>query len=94
MNTKTLNTILPANEARSNFYHILNEVNSNLRQFTITLRGKQQAVILSAEELQSWQETLEIISDKKLMLNIRKGIDELNKDKGITEKQADKLIGW
>lgn len=94
MNTKTLNTILPANEARSNFYRILDEVGSKLRQFTITLRGKQQAVILSTEELQSWQETLDILSEKKLMTDIRKGIDELNKGKGIAEKQANKLIGW
>ena len=62
----TLASLLPANVARANFYRILDEVTTHLRQFTITHRGKQQAVVMSAEEFASWQETLEIISDKKL----------------------------
>lgn len=94
MDTKTLNTILPANKARSNFYRILDEVDRKLRQFTITLRGKKQAVILSADELQGWQESLEILSDKKLTQDIRVGINELRQEKGISEKEANKLIKW
>lgn len=86
--------IVPASEARSNFYYLLNEVNKKLRQFIITLRGKEQAVLLSVEEWQSWQETLEILSNKKLMGDIRKGLMQLKKGKGIPEKRANKLIGW
>lgn len=85
---------IPASQARSNFYYLLEEVNKKLRQFIITLRGKQQAVLLSVEEWQSWQETLEIMSDKKLMKDIREGLSQLKKDKGIPEKKANKLIGW
>lgn len=94
MNTNMLNTTIPASYARSNFYRLLTEVEKKLRQFVITLRGKQQAVLLSVEEWQSWQETLEIISNKKLMEDIRNGVSELKKGKGVPEKKANKLIGW
>jgi prevent-host-death family protein len=82
---------IPASEARSNFYYLLDEVNKKLRQFIITLRGKQQAVLLSVEEWQSWQETLEIMSDKKLVQSIKKG---LKSKKTYSQKEVDKIIGW
>lgn len=84
------NTI-PASQARSNFYYLLDEVNKKLRQFVITLRGKEQAVLLSVEEWQSWQETLEIMSDKKLVQSIKKG---LRSKKTYSQKEVDKIIGW
>ncbi len=87
----TLNTTIPANEARTNLYQILNEVGDKWRQFTITLRGRPKAVILSPEEFASWQETLEIASDKKLVQSIKRG---LRSKKIYPQKKADKIIGW
>lgn len=86
----TLNSTLPANEARSNFYRMLDEV-GKLRQFTITHRGKTSAVIMSMEEFESWQETLDILSNKKLVNSINKARKTA---KTCSKKQADKLIGW
>lgn len=86
-----LSFTLPANEARANFYQILNEVENKLQQFTITLRGKTKAVIMSAEEFAGWQETLDIMSDPQLVQSIKKG---LNSQKTYSRKQADKIIGW
>ena len=89
-----LNTTIAANEARSNFYQILDEVADKLRQFTITLRGKTQAVIMSAEEFAGWQETLEIMADKKLKKEIKNGWGEIKTGRGVAEIRANKLIGW
>lgn len=86
-----LNATIPASQARSNFYQILDEAEEKLRQFTITLRGKTKAVIMSAEEYASWQETLEITSDKKLVQSIKKGLESR---KTYSQEQANKLIGW
>ena len=41
-----LSSILPASDARANFYQILAEASDKLRQFTIKLRGKDDVVIL------------------------------------------------
>ena len=87
-----LNPILPANEARTNFYRILDEVNDQLRQFTITLRGRQKAVIMSAEEYYGWLETFDITSDKKLVASIRQGVKELKDGKGIPWERAKKYL--
>lgn len=81
----TLNSTLPANEARSNFYRILDEI-GNLRQFTITHRGKTSAVIMSIEEFESWQETLDIMSNKAFAREIKQGMNEMRKNKLIKFK--------
>jgi len=86
-----LSTTLPANEARTNFYQILDEVGNNLRQFTISHRGKPNAIIMSADEFGSWQETMEILSNKKLLASIEKA---LATNKTISSAEADKKIGW
>jgi len=87
----TLDTRLPANEARNNFYQILEKVGEEWQQFTITLRGRAKAVVMSAEEFDSWQETLEVMSDKRLVQKIKKGVAS---KKTYSQKQADKIIGW
>lgn len=86
-----LQSTIPANEARANFYQILDEAGLNLRQFTITHRGKPMVVVMSQEEFEGWQETLEIMSDKRLMASIRRSI---RSKKVYTQEQADKYIGW
>lgn len=87
----TLSTTLPANEARANFYKILDDVGEKWSQFIITLRGKTKAVIMSMEEFASWQETLEIVSNKKLVQSIKRG---LRGKKTYSQKKADRIIGW
>lgn len=89
---KNLSSNLQANEARSNFYQILEEAGTNLRQFIITPRGKKPSVvIMSADEYEGWLETIEILSDPKLSESIRKS---LKTKKTYSKKEADKLIGW
>ena len=68
----TLAGTLPANIARTNFYQMLEEVGDNLRRFTITHRGKTKAVVMPIQDVEAWEETLEILSDKKLMADINK----------------------
>ena len=90
----TLSSTLQANEARANFYQIIDEASRGLRQFVITLRGQTKAIIMSAEEFEGWQETLEIMSDKKLVASIKQGVKELKAGKGIPASKANKMIGW
>ncbi len=87
----TLQSILPANEARANFYQILEEADTNLRQFTITHRGKPSVILMSAEEFEGWMETFDIMSDKKLVASIRRAEKST---KTYTEEEAYKIIGW
>jgi len=79
-----LATTIPANEARTNFYQILEEVGSNLRRFIITHRGKTKAVIMPIEDVEAWEETLEILSDKKLMRDLKESDRDIKNGRVIS----------
>lgn len=74
-----LPTIVPASQARSNFYDMLEEVSKTLKRFVITRRGRAEAVVMSPEEVESWEETMEIMSNKQLMKDIKEGLEDVKK---------------
>ena len=86
-----LASILPASVARANFYQIAAEAADKWRQFTIKLRGKDDVVIMSADEVEGWKETLDIISNKKLVNSLRRAIKS---KKTYTQDQVYKELGW
>lgn len=86
-----LSSVLPASDARANFYQILAEASDELRQFTVKLRGKNNVVIMSEEEVEGWKETLDILSNKSLTASLRKA---LKSKKTYTQAEVDKMLGW
>jgi prevent-host-death family protein len=86
-----LNSTLTASDARANFYQLLTNVVDNLSQFTIKIRGKGDAVVMSAAELDGWKETLEIMSDKKLMASLNRA---MKSKKTYTQEEVDKILKW
>lgn len=85
-----LSGTLPANIARANFYQILEEVGTDLRRFVITHRGKTKAVVMPIEDVEAWEETLEILSDKKLMKDIKKSQSDYANGNFITLEEVEK----
>ncbi len=90
---KNLDSTLSASKARSNFYTLLNEVSEKSRRFTITLRGGAKAVVMPPEEVEAWEETLEIMSNKKLAASIKRAEKELREGKMIPEDKLLKELG-
>jgi len=64
---------LPLTEARKDLSKIVDEVSNVHEHITITRQGKPAAVVMSADEFESWQETMEIMADPKAMAAIRRG---------------------
>lgn len=60
MNTKTT---LSISEARRGIFKIAEKVQKPSTYYTLTEKGKPKLVVMSAEEFESWQETLEVIRD-------------------------------
>lgn len=56
--TKTL----PITEVRQNLTTLVNRANKLLDEYIITVKGKPAAVLMSAQEYESWKETNEILS--------------------------------
>jgi len=86
-----LNSVLPASVARANFYQILANAVDNLNRFTIKIRGKGDAIIMSKEDLEGWEETLDLLSNKKLANSLRKA---LRSKKTYTQEEVYKKLGW
>jgi prevent-host-death family protein len=61
---------LPLTEARKDLPNIVDDVSARHEHVVITKRGKPAAVVMSVDEFESWQETLEIMADRKAMAAI------------------------
>lgn len=86
-----MNTI-SASKARDNLYKILDEVKNGLKSYTITLRGEAQAVVINPEELEAWEETLDILSDNKLIAQILKSQEEIKSGEFLNEDDVIKEL--
>ncbi|HCC06433.1 TPA: hypothetical protein DEP94_03710 [Candidatus Nomurabacteria bacterium] len=73
MNTKTTISI---SEARVRLFEIAEEVQSPHTVFSFTEKGKPKVVMMSAENFESWAETLEVMSD---FPSLRKELKETQK---------------
>lgn len=60
MNTKTT---IPISEARKRIFDIAEEIQKPDNYYTLTEKGRPKAVLMSAEQFESWQETLEVMRD-------------------------------
>ncbi len=77
MNTKTT---LSISEARKKIFNIAEKVQMSGKYFTLTEKGRPKAVIMSAEEFESWQETLEVMRDfPRLEKDIKKAEKDFQK---------------
>ena len=73
--------ILPLSEAKARLNRLVDEVRERDEEILITKNGRPAAVLLSADEVESWRETLAITSDRGFMEEIRQGLKLLRKRK-------------
>jgi prevent-host-death family protein len=62
---------------------LVERVRSTDEEVVITKNGRPAAVLVSPEEFESWKETVEILSSRDLMDEIRKGLVALGKGSKI-----------
>jgi len=90
---KTLSSTLSASKARNNFYTILDEVSQKFKRFVITRRGNTQAVVMHLEEVEAWEETMEIMANNRLVRDILRSEKDRLEGKVISEKALLKKLG-
>ena len=66
---------------RSNLSRVLKDVRTNFDRYVISKRGEPEAIIMCVDDYEGWVETLEIMSDRKAVRDIRKAQKELAKGK-------------
>lgn len=85
---------IPISKARESFTSIVDDVNKKLDEVVITVNGTPAVIMVSIDEYESLQETLDILSDKKLMKDIRQGEREIKEGKDRDWDEVKKELGW
>jgi prevent-host-death family protein len=76
--------VLPLAEIKKRLSEIVDGVEERHDRVVLTRNGRPAAVIISPEELESLEETLDILSDPKAMRAIRRAEAELDAGDGLT----------
>ena len=68
---------LPLSEAKTKLSALIDEIRDRDEEVTITRNGRPVAVLVSADEFDSWRETISIRADAVLTEEIRQGLAAL-----------------
>ena len=86
-------TTVSATTARANFYDLLDEVATSGKRVGITNKGETKAILISPEEVASWEATLDVMSDSKLIRGVKKGMEDIKKGRVIPWEEVKQKAG-
>lgn len=87
-----MNTV-SATQARSNLYDLIDEVATSGKMVGITNKGETKAVLISPEELASWEATLDVMSDPELVKGIKMGEADIKAGRVVDWEDVKKELG-
>lgn len=82
--------LIAISDLRTNLPTLIDEVSSKLKRLIITVSGKPKAVVISLEELESLEETAEILSLPGALKSIEEAKKQLKQGKGVSLDQLEK----
>lgn len=85
-------TTIPATKARKNFFKLIDENSKPGRSTFISVDGVPKVVMMSAEDFEGWMETLEIMSDPKLMKELEESKKEFKEGKFSSLEDVEKEL--
>lgn len=81
-------------EAKKRLLELIREADESYERYCITRNGEPKAILMSVDDYEGWLETLEIMSSKSALREIKKARRELDAGRGIPfEKVLKKLHG-
>jgi antitoxin YefM len=83
-----MNKTISLKEARSRFSTIVDKVDRLSQRYVVTKNGVPKAVVMSAEEFESWVETLELMSNPKAVKALEQGLKEAKAGKFKSFKEV------
>lgn len=84
----TMSKTISLREARNRFSKIVDKVDRLSERYVVTKNGVPKAVVMSADEFESWVETLEFTSNPKAMKALEQGLKEAKAGKVHSFKKA------
>ena len=80
-------TILPLAEIKKRLSEIIDRVEDHHERVVLTRNGRAAAVIMSPDDLESLEETLDILSDPEVLQAIREAEEDLAAGRFITGEE-------
>ena len=77
-----MSSLMSISDVRANLPDIVAKVGDTFGRVTITVNGQPKAIIVSAEELESLEETAEILAIPGAKKSIKQGLKEAKKGQG------------
>lgn len=78
-------TTISATQARKDLYDLIEKVALSGKRIGITNKGETKAILMSAEEVASWEATLDVMSDPELVKSIKQSEKDI---------KAGRVIAW
>ena len=78
-----MTNIIAISDARANLRDLVNKVNKGFERILITVNGRPKAAVMSLEELESLEETAEVISIPGAKESIARGLKQIDKKQGV-----------
>jgi antitoxin YefM len=78
-----MTNLMSISDARQQLPNLVSKVSKYMDRVVITVKGQPKATLISAEELESLEETAEILAIPGALKNIKQGIREAKKGLGI-----------
>ena len=82
-------TTIPLSDARARLSELVDEAVRTHERVEITRNGRRAAVLLSADDFDSLQETLEILSDPKLMQELAEAEEQIARGEVYTLEEVE-----
>jgi antitoxin YefM len=82
-------TTIPLSDARARLSELVDEAVRTHERVEITRNGRRAAVLLSADDFDSLQETLEILSDPQLMQEIAEADEQIARGEVYTLEEVE-----
>lgn len=87
--------VLSITNARKKIFQIIDDVNLVNKPYTLTENGVPKAVIVSAEEYNSWLATIELLEEDPNILNdIKKAEEEFKRGEYVTLEELMDELGY
>lgn len=84
---------IPFTEAKAHLSDLVDRVLTERERITVTRNGRPAAVLINPDELESIEETLDILRDPELVKSLRRSMRQAEQGKTIPFEEArDELI--
>ena len=77
-----MSNLISISDVRANLPELVNKVGNTMDRVIITVNGQPKATLVSAEELESLEETAEVLTIPRIKESILRGLKQAKKNQG------------